>query len=94
MLNIISLSFLLFTLFPDLQQVGAECQAGSVDMKSRSRVVGQEVRRSRQSGTVLSSGAEAGTLRSSRISVRRDNQARRQCDVGRTFLFKTLQILH
>lgn len=46
--------------------------------------MGQEVRRGRRSGAVLSSGAEADTC-SSRISVRGDTYARRtqeDCSVG------------
>lgn len=64
-----------------------ECQTGSVDMKSWSRVFGQEVRRSTQSGAVLSSGAEADTSRSSRISLRVTPRRKRSATSDRTIVF-------
>lgn len=63
-----------------------ECQTGSVDMKSWSRVFGQEVRRSTQSGAVLSSGAEADTSRSSRISLRVTPRRKRSATSDRTIV--------
>lgn len=70
------------------QTCEAESQTGSVDIKSCIGVFGREVPRSAQSGAVLSSGAEADSLRSSRISVRGDTEARRaqeECVVGPHF---------
>lgn len=74
---------------------GRESQTGRVGVgrSCGSRVVrwALEVRRSRQSGAVLSSGAEADTLRSSRISVRGVTPRRAErrtsatSDVGRHF---------